>query len=145
MSSVLRAPPVATLHSQGHQLCLNELGKDAQQHPSHAAKCRPSCTYFSRSCLLPLLSSCRRLSRAPSPFNPSAGSGAGRSTCKHRTKIRAAGRKDHAVGFHLHGFSHNHHVTEEPLAGKTPEKTKIISELLVRKKTKHYIGKAPKK
>lgn len=68
------------------------------------------------------------------PFNPRTASGVKKSTCKHRTKIRAAGRKDHAVGFHLHSFGHNHHITEEPLAGKTPEKTKIISELLVRQK-----------
>lgn len=68
------------------------------------------------------------------PLNASAVSGVEKSTCKHRTKIRAAGRKDHAVGFHLHSFGHNHHITEEPLAGKTPEKTKIISELLVRQK-----------
>lgn len=56
------------------------------------------------------------------------------STCKHGTEIRAAGRKHHPVSFHLHGFSHNHHITEEPLAGKTPEKTKIISEFPARQK-----------
>jgi len=28
------------------------------------------------------------------------------------------------VGFHLHSFCHNHYVTEESLAGKTPKKTK---------------------
>lgn len=68
------------------------------------------------------------------PFNASAVSAVKKSTCKHRAKIRAAGRKDHTVGFHLHSFGHNHHITEEPLAGKTPEKTKIISELPVRQK-----------
>lgn len=60
--------------------------------------------------------------------------GVKKSTCKHRTEVRAAGRKHHAVCFHLHGFSHNHHVTQEPFAGRTPGKTKVISELLVRQK-----------
>lgn len=39
------------------------------------------------------------------------------------------------MGFHLHSFCHNHYITEESLAGKTPEKIKVVSEM-VRKKNK---------
>lgn len=61
-------------------------------------------------------------------------SGVTSSTCKHGTEIRAAGCQHHPVSFHLHGLGHNHHIAQEPLAGETPEKTKVISELPVRLK-----------
>lgn len=45
------------------------------------------------------------------------------------------------MGFHLHSFCHNHYITEESLAGKTPEKTKIVSELVRKKKKRQQHNK----
>lgn len=135
--------PVQPPHT--HIPCLREIVKDDQHHPSSVANCRPNCTTSLKETLSPQAvptasatapagDTTRSLWVCNGPFNTSTVSGVKKSTCKHRTKIRAAGRKNHTVGFHLHSFGHNHHITEEPLAGKTPEKTKINSELPVRQK-----------